>query len=59
MPIVRQFLDQNDCWALKLKGEKRIEHFRCKAAMVTKIVKTSKNIYCGKEEKIPFKNIKI
>ena len=37
-PNARKFLDQNDHWVKIIKGDKRVENFRCGAAMVTKIV---------------------
>ena len=55
----RNFLDQNDCWVKIIKGERRVESLRCGAAMVTKIVKNTKNKYrVVKQQKCPLKKTK-
>ena len=50
----RDFFNQNYCWVDIIKEEKRVENFRCGAAMVIKILKIHlKNILGHK--KLPFK----
>jgi hypothetical protein len=43
-PKAQFVFDQNDRWVEIIEGETRFENLRCGAAVVTKIVKTPKNI---------------